>query len=723
MKIEELKNFGISEFIIVSLKERKINELYEYQKECLRFLKDSYIISAPTNSGKTLLAVLSIAKELEKGNKIIYCVPLVALANEKFEEFKKIFNNYKVAISVGDYDSADNFLAYYDIIITTYEKLDSLIRHEANWIFQVGLIVLDEIHLLNDFHRGPTIEFLIMKIKKLIPGIKIVGLSATIKNVREIAEWLKINFYETNFRPIPLYEGVLIENKIYLNNNKKIKLKEAGIEGLIKTILEKNKQAIIFCSTRKEAENLAKRLSEITKNYLKEDLSHYSKEILNVLENPTEQCEKLSELVKNGIAFHHAGLLYKQRKIIEDLFKNKKLKILVSTTTLSMGLNLPSFCVIIASYKRFDLGKRNFISNIEYKQMVGRAGRVPYDKFGIGLLYAKTKAEAKLLLEKYVFGELEEIISKIGNEVILRSQILSLISSGFVKSKKDLIKFLKTSFFYFQTKNKKFLESKTEEIINLLEKWKFIENKNDELKATRIGKRVSELYIDPLSAKILLEGLEKIDEKTKEILIFQLISSTTEMKFLVNVREKEYEKLLSFYYSNLGNFLIEIPNEFDLDFEFYLPTFKLSMILDSWINEKSENEILEEFRVAPGELRGILEIADWILYSLQELSLLTGKLNILKKIKKLRIRTKYGIKEELIPLIRIEGIGKVRARKLYKHGIKTVEQLRKIPLATLSLILGPKIAERVKEIVGDENLLNQKILKDLKIDYSKEIKE
>ncbi|MEM5833401.1 MAG: DEAD/DEAH box helicase [Candidatus Aenigmatarchaeota archaeon] len=717
MKIEDLINFKIDSSIINSLKQKGINELYEYQKECLKFIDSSYIISAPTNSGKTLLTILSIAKELEKNNKVVYCVPLVALANEKFEEFKNIFKNYKVAISVGDYDSADDFLIYYDIIITTYEKLDSLIRHEANWISQVGLIIIDEIHLLNDFHRGPTLEFLIMKIKKIIPNIKIIGLSATIKNVEEIANWLNINFYKTDFRPVNLYEGVLLNNYIYLNNYKKIKLKENGIEGLIKTLLDKDKQTLIFCSTRKEAENLAKKLSEITKKYVREDLTHFSKEILSALEVPTEQCRKLSELLKNGIAFHHAGLVYKQRKIIEDLFRNKKIRVLVSTTTLSMGLNLPSFCVLIANYQRFESGKKEFISNIEYKQMVGRAGRVPYDKFGIGLLFAKTKAEAKMLFKRYIFGDLEEIVSKIGNEVILRSQILSLISSNFVKDEKELVEFLKTSFFYYQTKNKKFLETKSKEIIKLLKNWKFIEEKEKELRATRIGKRVSELYIDPLSAKILINGIQKINEETKEILIFQLISSTTEMKFLVNVRDKEYEKLLNFYYSNLGKFLIEIPNEFDLEFEYFLPTFKLSLILDSWINEKNEDEILKEFKITPGELRGILEIADWMLYSLHELALLLGKLEILKKIKKLRIRVKYGIKEELIPLIRIEGIGKARARKLYNYGIRTIEQLRKIPLATLSLILGPKIAEKVKSIVGDEKLLNQKILKDLKIDY------
>ncbi|MFH7903882.1 MAG: DEAD/DEAH box helicase [Candidatus Aenigmatarchaeota archaeon] len=716
MKVEELEKFGIEKDFIEKIKEKGINELYEYQKDCLEFIDKSFIISAPTNSGKTLLAILAMIKELQKGNKVIYCVPLVALANEKFEEFKKFFDKYKVAISVGDFDSADDFLAYYDIIITTYEKLDSLIRHEAFWIKQVGLIIIDEIHMLNDFHRGPTLEFLIMKLRKLTTA-RIIGLSATIENVEEIAKWLGCYFYKTDFRPIKLYEGVLLDNYIYLNNFKRVRLKEAGIEGLVKTILSKGKQILIFTSTRKEAENLAKRLKEITKDFVKEDLSQYSKEILNVLESPTEQCKKLAELIRYGIAFHHAGLLYKQRKIVEDLFREKKLKVLVSTTTLSMGLNLPSFCVLIANYKRFDGIKKDYISNIEYKQMIGRAGRIPYDNFGIGLLYAKTNAEAKMLFERYIFGKLEEIISKIGNEVILRSQILSLISSNFVREERELINFLKTSFFYYQTKNKKFLESKSKEIIQMLKSWNFIEEENKKLKATRIGKRVSELYIDPLSAKILIDGIEKINEQTKEVLIFQLIGSTTEMRFLVNVREKEYEKILSFYYSNLNQFLIDLPNEFDLDFEFYLPSFKLALILDSWINEKSEDEILKEFKVTPGELRGILEIADWMLYSLHELALLLGKMNILKKIKKLRIRTKYGIKEELIPLIRIEGIGKVRARKLYNHGIKTIEQLRKIPLATLSIILGPKIAEKVKKIVGDENLLNQKILKDLKIDY------
>ncbi|MEM0480869.1 MAG: DEAD/DEAH box helicase [Candidatus Aenigmatarchaeota archaeon] len=703
MDVNELHLFGISRKTIEKIG-KKIKKLYPFQEEALKngLLENSYVISAPTNSGKTLLAILAIDKVLQENKKVVYIVPLVSLANEKYEELKEIFEDKKVAISVGDYDSSDPFLAFYDIIVCTSEKLDSLIRHEASWIKDVGLFVIDEIHLLNDFSRGPTLEFLIAKLKELT-NAKFLALSATIKNIEEIAKWLKAKYLITDFRPVKLYEGVLFSNKIYLNNFKKIKLNSKSLEEFVEFILSKNKQVLIFVSTRKEAEALAKRLSEITKKFAESDLNEISKEVLNVLEVPTEQCKLLSELVKRAIAFHHAGLLYKQRKIIEDAFKNKKLKVIVSTTTLSMGLNLPAFCVIIANYKRY----REEISVLEYKQMVGRAGRVPYDNFGLGLIYAKTPLEAKKLFRKYVAGEIEEITSKIGNEIILRSQILSLIANNFCNNEKSLEKFFKKTFFFVQTKNLRYLREKIKEIIKLLDNWNFI-IKKENYETTRIGKRVSELYIDPLSAKILLDGLENLK---KDISFLILISLTTEMKFLLNVKEKEYEKIIKFYYENKQFFPIKAPEEYEIEFEYILPSLKVSMILFDWINELSEDEIMKKYGVTPGELRNIVEIADWILYSLHELALLKGKMEILKEIKKMRIRVKYGIKEELLPLIRLEGIGRARARKLYLHGIKSIETLRKIPYQTLAIIIGPKIAEKIKKQVSEEDL-NQKILKE-----------
>ncbi len=714
MNIENLKFFDIDEKYIQRL---KIEKLYDYQREILEkgLLNESLVLSAPTNSGKTLIAIIAIAKELQKNSKAVYIAPLVSLANEKYEELKNIFFDKKVALSVGDYDSADSYLAYYDLIVTTPEKLDSLIRHEAEWIYDIKLIVFDEIHLLADYNRGANSEFLLTKLKFLIPNAKIIALSATIKNAEEIAKWLNANCYKTNFRPIPLYEGVFYKNKIILKD-KEIEIESEELEGLVKYVLNKGKQILIFAPTRKQAESLAKKLSEITKYYVNENLSELSKQILNVLETPTKQCKELAELVKKGAAFHHAGLLFKQRNLIEKAFKEGKIKLIISTTTLAFGLNLPSFCVLIYSLKRKEGAKSYYIPVLEEKQMVGRAGRIPYDNFGFGLLYAKSESEKEFLFKKYVLGEIEEIYSNIGNDVVLRSHLLSLIATNFANDLKSIKSFFKKTFFYHQTKNWKFLKEKILKWLKKLIEWKFVKIENKKLIATRIGKRVSELYIDPLSANILIEGIKRFSNHD-EFSLLSLISNCTEMKFLVSVRESEIENLTKIYYKNKDKFLFEVPEEFDIEFEYFLNTLKLTLVLQDWINEETEEKIFEKYKIAPGELRVILDNADWLLYSMQELCILIGKLDVLKKIRKLRIRIKYGIKEELIELIRIEGIGRVKARKLYNSGIKDILTLKKVPLITLEILLGPKTARKVKEIIEDENKLNQKILKDFGFKY------
>lgn len=712
MEINDLILYGIEEKYLKKISE-KIKSLYQYQEDMIKkgFLDKSFVLSAPTNSGKTLLAILSIAKEIQKNKKCVYIVPLVSLAFEKYEELKNIFFDKKVALSIGDYDSSDPFLEYYDIIVCTVEKFDSLIRHFADWIFDVSLIIIDEIHLLADFNRGPNLEFLIMKIKKILPDTKIIALSATIKNADEISKWLNSDLYVTDFRPVPLYEGVFYKNKLIFPN-KEIEIEEEELEGLVKYILNRGKQILIFAQTRKQAESLAKKLSAITKNYSCNELNLVAKEILNALESPTKQCKELSELVKKAIAFHHAGLLAKQRNLIEKAFKEGKIKVIVSTTTLAFGLNLPSFCVLIYSLKRREGIKSYYIPVLEEKQMIGRAGRVPYDNFGLGLLYAKNEDEKDFLFKKYVLGQIEEITSNISNDLILRSHLLSLICNRFAKDLKSLKEFFKLSFFYFQNKNFALLKRKIIYWLKKLIEWKFVE-KNKELKATRIGKRVNELYIDPYSAYLLIEGIKKFDFNFHdEFSILSLISYCTELKNLINVRQSEIEKLSEQYYLNKNKFLFEVPEEFDIEFEYFLNSLKVALVLNEWINEQTEEKIFEKYKVSPGELRVIIENADWLLYSMHELSLLIGRMDLLKIIKKLRIRVKYGIKEELLQLIRIEGIGRIKARKLYNHGIRDIETLRKVPLATLEFLVGPKTAQKIKKIVSSEKELEQKILKD-----------
>ena len=168
----------------------------------------SLLICVPTASGKTLVATMAIANTFSKG-KAIYLVPLKALANEKFNEYKDWLKDtdYKVVQSTGDVDSESSYLANYDLLILTTEKLDSLLRHRISWINEIKTVIVDEIHLLNDPSRGPTLEIILTLLKTLIQP-QIVGLSATIGNPEELAKWLEADLVQDSWRPVELKQGI-----------------------------------------------------------------------------------------------------------------------------------------------------------------------------------------------------------------------------------------------------------------------------------------------------------------------------------------------------------------------------------------------------------------------------------------------------------------------------------------------------------------------------------
>lgn len=174
------------------------------------------LVCTPTASGKTLVAELAALKTiLEKRRKVVYIVPLKALANEKFKDFKRRYGHLiRIALSIGDFDSADAFLIDYDLIICTAEKLDSLIRHKAPWLSLVKVVVVDETHLINDTKRGPTLEILITLLKDILKDVQIIALSATIGNTKELASWLNANLVEDSWRPVKLYKGIYFNGEV-----------------------------------------------------------------------------------------------------------------------------------------------------------------------------------------------------------------------------------------------------------------------------------------------------------------------------------------------------------------------------------------------------------------------------------------------------------------------------------------------------------------------------
>lgn len=220
MADEELNKYGLPGLVVNKLKEQKITKLNPVQKKALKkgVLKGkNLLVCSPTSSGKTLIATFAIANMLDKGTgKAVYIVPLRALASEKYKEYKKFFEktDYEVALSTGDIDSSSEYLAKYDLIILTVEKLDSLIRHHSSWIKDINLTIIDEIHLMNDVSRGPTLEVLITLLKQLLKNMQLIALSATIGNPDELAEWIGAEVVYDKWRPVKLHKGIYFNGAV-----------------------------------------------------------------------------------------------------------------------------------------------------------------------------------------------------------------------------------------------------------------------------------------------------------------------------------------------------------------------------------------------------------------------------------------------------------------------------------------------------------------------------
>ena len=218
--MEEIMNFGVLKGKLhdklFSKLNDEISELRPAQSKAVEsgLLEGrNLLICTPTASGKTLIAELAMVNKAYNENmKSVYVVPLKALAREKYKYFSK-YSDLNVAVATGDIDSDEKRLSDCDIIITTSEKLDSLVRHHCPWLRRVGVVVIDEIHLLNDPGRGPTLEIMITMLKSMLKA-QMVGLSATIGNANELAGWLDANLVEDSWRPVELNKGVMHENKI-----------------------------------------------------------------------------------------------------------------------------------------------------------------------------------------------------------------------------------------------------------------------------------------------------------------------------------------------------------------------------------------------------------------------------------------------------------------------------------------------------------------------------
>ncbi|MFH1093849.1 MAG: DEAD/DEAH box helicase [Candidatus Omnitrophota bacterium] len=691
------------------LKLNQIVDLYPPQAEAINcgILEDkNMILSMPTASGKTLLAELVMLKTIlsKKGN-CLYIVPMRALASEKYDEFKEKYSSLgiKTGIATGDFDYVSNDLIQNDILIATAEKVDSLLRQRPQWLCsRLGCVIVDEIHYIGDPNRGATLETVITRLLMVNSKIKLLGLSATIANANVLADWLNAGLVKSTWRPVPLKEGVYYNGEISFAD---------GTKGLVSTDRIKDEiaalaidcvndkgQVLVFVNSRRsaqaEARRIAKEMRQVLTHAERTVLNELSQQISNKDGESTKLSLQLSEYLRDGVVFHHAGLDQNHRKIIEDNFKKNIIKVICATPTLAVGVNLPSRRTIIRGLYRYASGAgMKPISVMEYKQMSGRAGRPKYDTFGEAILCAKSKQEQVDLFSNFIFADTEPIQSHLGNESALRVHLLASIVTGFITSRNSAFEFISKTFFSFLEKHYD-LSDMVIELLEFLEREGMIKSKDDNLIPTAFGTRISRLYIDPISAVIIRDCLKDTTMQLQPLTILYLIASVPDM-FTLAFNKSDIDKVVPFANMHAADF--ELPLPLSTDYTSHLAKIKTIFMISRWIQEEKEELVCEFFGIGPGDIHRFMETANWLIYSTIEIAKLF-KIPGLKPLHDLRAQVRYGIKPELIDLVSLRGIGRMRARNLFNKGYIDIKHLKEAPISKLQKVpnIGKEIASSIK---------------------------
>ncbi|PSQ28311.1 ski2-type helicase [Halobacteriales archaeon QS_9_67_15] len=799
---------GVPDWLPEHLQADGIESLYPPQAEAVDAgitEGENLVASVPTASGKTLVATLAMLSSVERGarsapdtergeaasgrgGKALYIVPLRALASEKREEFEQ-FEQYglDVGVSTGNYESEGGWLATKDVVVATSEKVDSLVRNDAPWLDELTCVVSDEVHLVDDPNRGPTLEVTLAKLRQLNPDLQTVALSATIGNAEALADWLDAALVDSDWRPIELKKGVHYGQALHLEDGSQHELPVGNSEkptaAIVRDTLADDGSTLVFVNSRRNAEAAAGRLASTVDPHLTPDERRQLAEIANEIRDvsDTETSDDLADAVESGAAFHHAGCANDHRSLVEDAFRDRLIKVVSATPTLAAGVNTPSRRVVVRDWRRYDgtAGGMQPLSVLEVHQMMGRAGRPGRDPYGEALLLASSHDELDELFERYVWAEPEEIDSKLAAEPALRTHILATVASGFANSREGLLEFLEQTLHASQNADRYQLERVMDDMIEYLERNDFLEREarsasngssgerseadhreastgtgseatrdpseprdsdGDDLTATSLGHTVSRLYLDPMSAAEIIDGLRdwqrgdgrarsESEEPAPEteppgfttageladdadegedaerpdptaLGLYHLVARTPDMYelYLRSGDEEEYQMLA---FEREEEFLGSTPSEFDPTFEDWLSALKTARLLEDWASEVDENEITDRYGVGPGDVRGKVETAQWLLGAAESLAGELG-LGLAPAIREARVRAEHGVREELTDLAGVRGVGRKRARRLYRAGIEDRAALRD---ADKSVVLGAlrgreRTAEAVLENAG-----------------------
>ncbi len=730
MRIDELAGFGLSQTIIDRLKELCFESLTKAQEAAVQsglFEGKNLLVSAPTNTGKTFigeLAALNASKKQDK--KSFFLVPLRALAEQMYKDFEEKYGTWglKTAISTSDHYEFDNELLSFDVIIATYEKLNSLIVKRPKILDNIGLVVIDEIQHIGDNTRGISLEMLLTRLIFFTKDIQIIGLSATITNADILAKWLSCGLINIQERDVELREGIFYSGTAPIKfhgqalNNRDFLYREfnsgnVGIEKglMIQTYGEivqtsKTEQCLVFVNTQLKAEELAEGLAKEMPilPQLEREL-----EKLDELLEATPTTAKLKKSVPHGVSFHHSGLLADERRFVEKEFKNGNIRIICTTPTLSAGVNTPAKNAVILFTRYYD-GQPLSVSS--YKNISGRAGRLRGpDQFGRSILLASDERTLEYFWDNYVNTKPERITSQISKCEGLDCSLLQLISSKTCSNTDELSFCLQNTLFGFQYSIDK-PETYKKEIVEMIEKEiGVLKNgglvkENGKLEATELGLRCAEELLTP-KAIILLKTVLQANEAKFSKGNYELITEgIIHLCCCTNGAERVYppksqaetQELQAIWFMHKDAFIYK-PSP-----DIFLASLRTTRMLLRW-TEGAQYIELSQY-APPGVIHRVADNIQWILHGLARLAekpLFNFDDDFVKFLYDLSERIYFGVPKEALPIIRlrIQGIHRRRAMNLVKAGFVDIDNILKASIDELAKVsdIGDSLALRIKESV------------------------
>ena len=708
MRIDEL---DVPDSVAEALMAAGFRELHPPQAEAIPLtLEGGNLVAAiPTASGKSLIGYVAALKTLvEHKGRVLYIVPLKALASEKRDDFLRFSElGINVHMSTGDLDSDDRGLEKADIVIATSEKADSMIRHGSRWMDEVKLVIADEIHMIHDPGRGPTLEVALTKMMRRRSDLQVIALSATISNADDLADWLHAALVRSDWRPVPLMEGAYLPGRIVFGDRteRQVPQREDAVSSLVVQAVEDGGQCLVFVNSRRSTEAEAVRLAGHLGPRFGRQLPKAEESLLEGDSESTATGRKLASCVRSGTAFHNAGLTYRQRKYIEDSFRAGTIKCIVATPTLAAGINLPARRVVVRDTYRYENGANVPISVMEVKQMCGRAGRPGYDPYGEAVLVAKNDRDFEHLMTDYVDHDTERLTSKLFQEKVLRSHILGIIATGDAESDEEIVDFMKDTFFG-ATSSLFGIESVVGDVVDFLAGEKMVRRQGDSVVILPFGKRVSDLYIDPVTASILRDAVLKVDDSTQPLQILIAASMTPDVVGMYPKKcdEKRLEEEESMWMDRL---LVDPDDIEDYDYEYFRSDLKTAVLINDWMDEVPEETITDSMGIGPGDIRAKVDRMDWIIYAMSEIAYIFNP-DAITKIRPLATRIRYGVKEELSDLVSLRGVGRSKARALFNAGYRTKDDIAAAEESVLAAMpkVGPALARSMKDQVGSTRVVD-----------------